>query len=450
MDITAIFDIGKTNKKLLLFDNRFSLVSQEEIIFDEIEDDDGFACEDIEKLLDWIKSSLKKLVADNQYNVKYVNFSTYGATLVFLDKNGERVAPVYNYLKPLPDGLFDDFYIKYGGVEEFSRKTASPALGMLNSGLQIYWLKYTKPEIFNKVKHILHLPQYISYIFTGNQVSEYTSIGCHTAMWDFDQMKYHAWMKDESICLPDPVPNETLYKAEISGSAVQFGTGIHDSSSSLVPYLKLLGSDNFILSSTGTWAINMNPFNREPLTTYQLHKDCLCYMSVDRQQVKSSRLFLGHIHDINVEKLADHFGVEIDAYKNLSTDKNLLKKIFEKSERIFFPENIPVDYFINPSKISLFTDFKSAYHQLMFELTSFEADAIHLIIDERNYTDEIYIIGGFAKNEIFCTLLAAFFLDKKVFTAELYNATALGAAMVVVNDINISSVHLKVDQQIPI
>jgi hypothetical protein len=35
----------------------------------------------------------------------------------------------------MPAEILDDFYKTYGGVEEFSRKTASPASGMLNSGL---------------------------------------------------------------------------------------------------------------------------------------------------------------------------------------------------------------------------------------------------------------------------------------------------------------------------
>ena len=58
---------------------------------------------------------------------------------------------------------------------------------MLNSGLQLYWLKKTKPEVFKKIKYSLHLPQYLSYIFTGIPLSEYTSIGCHTALWDYEK-----------------------------------------------------------------------------------------------------------------------------------------------------------------------------------------------------------------------------------------------------------------------
>jgi len=188
-EVILIFDIGKTNKKVLLFDKNLQIVSEDEDKFEEIVDDDGFACDDIEKIEEWVFQSTNKYLSDPAFNVKAINFTTYGATLIYIDKNGERLTPVYNYLKPLPEGVAESLYESYGGKEEFSRKTASPALGMLNSGLQPLWLKIYKPEIFKKVAHILHFPQYLSYKLTGDVTSEHTSIGCHTAMWDFDNMR---------------------------------------------------------------------------------------------------------------------------------------------------------------------------------------------------------------------------------------------------------------------
>ncbi|MBN2519515.1 MAG: hypothetical protein JXB17_03340 [Bacteroidales bacterium] len=429
--VIVIFDIGKTNKKLLLFDEWLNLIYENEVVFEEITDDDGFACEDMEKLEKWIKDSLESLVSKNDYIIKSINFSTYGATIVYLDKNGKRVTPIYNYLKPMTEGLLDEFYPKYGGVEEFSRKTASPALGMLNSGLQIYWLKYTKPKFWGKTRYILHLPQYISYLYTGEKVSEYTSIGCHTALWDFDNMRYHRWVKDEDINLPDPISNSTVFDFNIKGRVIKVGIGIHDSSASLAPYLSVFKEYKFVLLSTGTWAINMNPFSRDPLSAEELKKDCLCYLSVDQQQVKSSRLFLGHILEINVSKLCEYYKVDENEFKSVKTDEEILKTILKTNKFLFFQSGIPQDYYGDFKVLKQFTDFKSAYHQLIYELSRFEAEAIDLIFDNNDTTKEIYITGGFAKNDIFCRLLATFFSHKNVYSAELHNSTALGAAMVV-------------------
>jgi len=58
---------------------------------------------------------------------------------------------------------------------------------MLNSGMQILWLKKYKPGLFANVCTILHFPQYLSFLISKEIRSEFTSIGCHTAMWDFDR-----------------------------------------------------------------------------------------------------------------------------------------------------------------------------------------------------------------------------------------------------------------------
>ena len=60
-------------------------------------------------------------------------------------------------------------------------------------------LKEEKPELFDKVKYCLHLPQYLSFLFTGEAYTDITSVGCHTNLWNFKKMKYHKWIKKEKI-----------------------------------------------------------------------------------------------------------------------------------------------------------------------------------------------------------------------------------------------------------
>jgi sugar (pentulose or hexulose) kinase len=60
--VIAIFDIGKTNKKILLFNDDLKVVFEVEQKFDEITDDDGFGCDDIERIEKWIKESIVNLV----------------------------------------------------------------------------------------------------------------------------------------------------------------------------------------------------------------------------------------------------------------------------------------------------------------------------------------------------------------------------------------------------
>jgi sugar (pentulose or hexulose) kinase len=433
--VIAIFDIGKTNKKLLLFNRDLKVVSEVEQRFAEIKDDDGFECDNIELIESWIMESVVRLAASDKYDLKAVNFTTYGATVVYLDSEGRRLTPAYNYLKPMEERISENLYKKYGGRDEFCRRTASPALGMLNSGLQPLWLKTEKPEIFMKVRHILHLPQYLSYTLTGKIFSEHTSIGCHTALWDFDNMNYHPWIKANGLELPEPVPVSTVTEIEIEGKKILAGIGIHDSSASLAPYFSG-GKGKFLLLSTGTWCINMNPFNSEILTTEQLDSDCLCYLSINMKPVKSSRFWLGHLHETAVKQISSHFVKPDDHFKKVKLDRELLsgnktrfinRKIFFKPYSYLRELNETIDMYV-------FSSFEMAYHQLMLELTGLTVESVRLILPAGDDTSDIYITGGFAGNPLFVHLIRVAFPDKTIWTSEIGNASALGAALVISGD----------------
>lgn len=430
--VIAIFDIGKTNKKILLFDENLNLVKQTEERIPTITDEDGIECDNIDRIEKWMFESLSSLENDG-FELVGINFSTYGATLVWLDENGNRLTPIYNYLKPIDAKYKKQLFDDNGGENEFCRITASPSLdNMLNSGVQIPWIINEKKEIFNKSKHILHFPQYLSSIFTKKYVTEYTSIGCHTFMWDFDKIKYHKWIDKYDVQLPSPVENSLVYDVEINGKTIKCGVGIHDSSASLAPYLKG-EKEPFLLISTGTWCINMNPFNHSPLTAYELENDTLAYMSINQKPVKSSRFFLGYIHDVNVEILTNYFGVEKNSYKKVALNEPLLDKIINKKTEYpsFFVNGITENYKDETIDLSKFDNFEVAYHQLMFDLTKMTVDSIKLVLHSETEIKKLFISGGFVRNTIFIKLIKHFLPKYKIAASEVDNSSAMGAALVI-------------------
>lgn len=435
--VVAIFDIGKTNKKVLLINKSLKVVYQTEEKFSTTVDEDGVECDDIERIESWMVTFLETLVRNKHYELAGVNFSTYGATLVWLDEEGQRLAPVYNYLKPIASRFQQALFDQNGGEVEFCRCTASPALGtMLNSGVQISWIQSERPEIYSKARHILHFPQYLSSLFTRQYVSELTSIGCHTFMWDFDKQQYHSWIKEAGLTLPEPVKNDTVFNIAVGDSAVKCGVGIHDSSASLVPYL-MAESEPFLLISTGTWCINMNPFNHEPLTADELRQDSLCYISIHQNSVKSSRFFLGHIHDVNVERLTKWFEASSEAYKEIVVDRELIGQMVDGTCHLpaFFSAGVPENFVDEAIDLSQFPNFTAAYHQLMYDLSRLTAQSIRLVLCEQNPVSKMFISGGFARNEIFVRLMGDFFTSYEVLTSRVDNSSALGAALVIMDDV---------------
>ncbi|MBP0904949.1 FGGY family carbohydrate kinase [Mariniflexile gromovii] len=435
--VIAVFDIGKTNKKLFLFDKDFNVVHTKTIRFAECVDDDGYPCDDIEAIESWILNEIKTIQDKNEFAIKAINFSTHGATLVYLDEKGKRITPLYNYLKPL-DIDFTPFYEANDGVEEFSRKTASPAYGMLNSGLQMYWLKQCKPHFWSKVKTILHYPQFLSYLFSNKITADYTSVGAHTAIWDFDNMQYHSWLEKENIYLPEPKPGKNATISIVNGQEVAVGKGLHDSSSSIIPLLENQANSNreFILLSTGTWIICMNPFSKETLTANQLKNDCLCFMTPDKKQIKSSMQFLGHVHEINGIAISEYFNVGKEHYLELEINKQLCLNTFNKGTNVFFPNGIPQDFKGKLYKLNKYFNYEVAYYQLIYEIAYRVHQGIRNILDKDNKLEDIYISGGFKKNTIFIEFLSLMMPNQTIKFPKGKNASALGAAMLMKQYLN--------------
>jgi sugar (pentulose or hexulose) kinase len=414
--VIAIFDVGKTNKKLLLFDEGYHVCAESSEQLPETLDEDGFPCEDVQVLTDWIREKARQVLSDPRWEVRAFNFSGYGASLVHMDSNGKVIAPLYNYLKPYPSALLDQLYKAHGGREELSVQTASHMHDSLSSGLQLYRLKYEQPDVFGRIAYSLHLPQYLSYVLSDWPVSDITSTGCHTGLWDFEAVAYHRWVAAEGLDtkLGILVPSNTCSAVSFSGRDMLVGVGLHDSSAALIPYQRTMRAP-FLQLSTGTWCVSMNPFNRAPLTLAELERDCLCYLSYEGRPVKASRLMLGKVHEEASRALALHFGKPLDYFEDVRYNEALLTRMTDNSGRV-------------PGWEHRAPDFETAYHQLISELVDKQVQAARLVL-EGTHVSQILVDGGFCKNPIFMRLLAQAFPELQVRAASIAQASAIGAAL---------------------
>ncbi|QNF34504.1 hypothetical protein HUW51_17885 [Adhaeribacter swui] len=432
----AVFDIGKTNKKCVLFDPEYRIIHEIETRFPEITDDDGEPSEDLNSLINWLQQTWQHLENNTQFDIRGLNFTTYGASFVHLNAQNKPATPLYSYLKPFPEDLDQQFHAQYGSKLTFSAQTASPDLGMLNSGKQLYWLKYKKPHLFSQIKCSLHLPQFCAFQFSGQRVSEYTSIGCHTGLWDFTKNQYHNWVYQEDIIslLPRITDYNTTFSIKFRNKQIPVGIGLHDSSAALIPYLQKY-QEPFLLLSTGTWGITLNPFAQEPLTEEMLQQDCLNYLTYNGNPVRASRVFIGNEHEVQTKKLAAHFNKPLDYFKTVVYQPEFTPSMVpagsgmpesgEASAKIIFNYQIAKQF-----DGGAYQTYEEAYHALIRQLLAPQIKAIHLASEYRLAAFKYLLVdGGFSKNKIFMALLQEAFPTLQIIVAENSQGTALGAAM---------------------
>ena len=457
MNVIAIFDVGKTNKKVFLFSERYEIVWQQSVCLPETTDDDDDPCEDIIALTTWLTDTLRHISHLPDFAVRAVNFSAYGASLVHIGADGMPIGYLYNYLKPFPDALRQQFYERYGPDYTLSLQTASPALDSLNSGLMLYRIKHDKPDLFRRIWHSLHLPQYLSYWVTRQYVSDLTSIGCHTMLWDFQRNDYHDWVVQEELVRllghihPADQPlngilTELLFSDDsgpgdaMPGDLMPVGIGLHDSSAALIPYLASF-AEPFILISTGTWCISLNPFTTEPLTAEELQYDCLCFMQYQGNTVKASRLFAGNDHEAQTRRLAAHFAVPVDAYQTVAHNPALIQQLTAAEAPTGASETgLQPAQLLRPSRfgdrdLSAFATYELAYHQLMLDIIAQQVVSTALVLrgneSAPSPVSRIFVDGGFSHNPVYMSLLARAFPAMEVWAASVAQASALGAALAI-------------------
>ena len=425
-----VFDVGKTNQKYFLFDQQYNLLKREKVTLPKVEDEDGHVAENIQSIASWMKKSFEILLQSQAFEIDKVSFSGFGATLVHLDEKGEVATPVYDYHKPLEADILTSFYQKYGPESIFASQTGSQNLNLLNSGKQLYWLKYKRPELFKKIRCTLHMPQFMSYVFTGEIFTEYTSIGCHTDLWDYEKKDYHSWVKAEGIdrLFPPIVQTQKTLIKNIEGRNITFGIGIHDSSSALLTYL-MKEKESFVLLSTGTWCINFNPFSKDSLfNKKQIDAGATAYMKIDGSAVKTSRLFLGEEHRLKVEKLIEYFDKPQFYHRGLDCDQDLMEGALKKKKNCFRWKYLDNSH--APQKEDWdFPNFETAYHKLMKELIDLLKNKIGVICE--TLPQKIYVDGGFSDNKIFLAFLKREFPDQKIKAKPASFACALGAAQLI-------------------
>jgi len=423
----AIFDIGKTNKKLIVFDDDLNPLFEDKAQIGEVVRD-GILCDDAERIVAWVKNSFQN--AMRKYDIKAISITTHGATVTYL-REGRLNFPIVSYNNDIDESIRRMFYEEFGDPFSLYAITGTPPWSrLLNVGIQIYWFKKSYPEKFTETDTILFFPQYLTYELSGIKSCEVTSAGCHTYLFDFKKEWWSFIAEKLEVDQRSPDFTEVwrpIGKLMINGSEVTITPGIHDSNASILPYIAR--GQEFIFASTGTWCVFMNPYSGFNPRKEDLERNILYYADSFSRPVKSLIFPGGYEHDHYVKLIRDRFGVNpLGISPNLQLLEEILKHkrdfvtpgLIEKSGR--FPYSKPRiigDLF--------YKDPESAYHILNLSLAIQSYAAIESISEGRNI--DVIVQGGFANNMIYLTILSALLPNRRILRSGFSETTSLGAAL---------------------
>ncbi len=447
----VVFDVGKTNKKLVVFNRELQPVHSVYHVFDEVQRD-SISYETVEETSAWLLDNLKEIAA--LFHVGAISVSAHGAAFACIDAEGRLSMPVISYTSDPGEAFHEEFYSRFGDADKLHVETATPnmpGLGCMAKG--IYFASQRFPDEFAKTSTILGLPQYYGYLLTGERGTEYTYMATHTYLWDFQRCNYGPLADAMGIrgLLPSKIQRpwdvlgtvtpEISKRTGIPQSAI-VTLGIHDSNASMLPYL-VKASKPFVLNSTGTVCVAMRPATGVTISPDEIGKVVYYNHNAFADPVRTV-IFLGGLEfDVYTGQLAARHGqTPFPGF-----DKKLCENILSRQSEFILPSVIPFGVFpgsqarlVEQKKIlsfgdlmagtapDFFGDFGRAYSILNLSLAIQSRAALEMTGIRKG--DDIYIEGGFRKNDVYTILLASMFPESSVKLSDMEEATAFGAALI--------------------
>jgi len=172
-----------------------------------MQDKDGSLVWDMKHLFSEIVNGMKQCVEAGKIPVT-MSIDTWGVDYVLLDENDQVLGETFGYRDSRMEGMDTEVY-KYIEEKELYAKTGTQKQ-MFNTIYQLMADKMRRPEVLNKAKTILLLPDYFQFMLTGNKISEYTDatttqlVNPITNQWDKELIEMLGYPSD--IFLPLQMP----------------------------------------------------------------------------------------------------------------------------------------------------------------------------------------------------------------------------------------------------
>lgn len=447
----AVFDIGKTNKKLLIFDDNLQLLDTAREQFPEYTKG-GVNYERVEEMTEWYLERLADF--SGTYNIRGISVATQGATVVCVDNDGKITVPAIAYTTEPGEEFHNRFYERFGGIEKIHRTTATVPMGdFLNIAQLIAYYQEHYPDEFKRTRSILGFPQYFGYVLTGNAGAEPTYMGCHTLLWEHanNRWSYIA----EGLGVLDKLPKGLSRSWDVLGRvtpAVASRTGlsedtivtlgIHDSNASLLPYLVKMKED-MVLNSTGTWCALMHPSKSITFAPEEIGKVVYYNLDIHARPVKTS-IFLGglefeawseELKKMNGETEIPPFRADLYREVIREGDCFILPTIVRGSGQ--FPDSQA--RVVEKGKVITYREVQSGkrpaffnnYEKAMAVLNCSIAAQTKVAMERIGVRDgmQIFTEGGFQKNPDYLALMTAIYPNSSLYLSNLNEATAFGAAL---------------------
>src|SRR5579862_6605997 len=175
-DAVAVIDIGKTNVKVVCFDDVGAMLFERSTPNVPLPAP-PYLHADTEAIWAFLLDALGE--AARAVRITAIVPTTHGCAGAFVDDVG-LVLPVLDY----EEARVEEIEPSYAAIRPpFSRTLSPPLPNGLNQGRQIAWQMREFPEAVARAQHYLTYPQYWAWRLSGIAAGDVTMLGAHSDLW---------------------------------------------------------------------------------------------------------------------------------------------------------------------------------------------------------------------------------------------------------------------------
>ncbi|MDL4843041.1 rhamnulokinase [Aquibacillus rhizosphaerae] len=216
-------------------------------------------CWDVEGLFSEIKEGIH-LSLKQGLKPESIGIDTWAVDFVLLDEYDQPLTDAVAYRDPRTDGMMEEVF-KTISKERLYLETGIQ-FQKFNTIYQLYSIKKSNPEILEKAKSFLMIPDYFNYLLSGKKANEYTNatstqlVNAFTKKWDEELLDQLAINKEMFQEIHPPNTELGSLRKEL---VAEFGFDMkvllpatHDTGSAVIAVPEV---EDTIYISSGTWSL---------------------------------------------------------------------------------------------------------------------------------------------------------------------------------------------------
>ncbi len=435
-------DVGTSGNKSTLFATDGRLIKSIVKPYNTYYSNFTWAEQDPTELFASVCACSKELLKDiDKKAISAVCFTGQMQSVTCINKSGEVLRNSIIYCDQRSEKQALEVVEKVGAKEGYEK--TGHRMSPVFAGPKIMWIKENQPDIYKEIYKVLNTKDYLAYMLTGVVATDYSDAS-GTNLFNLNSYEWDAQLLDamgiDECIMPTPYESTAVIgcvtkKAEEltgigEGTPVVIGAG--DGIAAAVGAGSINVGSTYTCLGTSGW---IGTTTQKPMIDEKLRVDSWCHAFRGKYHVIGVMQTLGTSYKWAKEQLFDNSLIDIETNYEMVND--LIKKSEAGAKGVFF-----LPYLMGERCPHWTSKLRASFVGMGIETT--KGDMLRAVLEGAGYNlkwilnifkehtniEDMLVIGGGAKGEVWRKIMADIYNMKLTYPNNLEEATSMGAAII--------------------